>query len=355
MQACQTDDNDTCGGLVLFLCSLDGHNTSTQVSHRTVRDAEVQCSPSTTSRHSGPNQRTSCFSGYESVKSCSSAMRDLCGVTLEMYAVLFALLPVAADRSCDVSMHDRLLLFLMKLKLGITYSSLAILFSVSRMTAARHFNSVLRTLAAATQKWIFVPPRHIIRSLMPNCFKVHYPNCTMIIDCTEVPTEQPASVAQQRALYSNYKGGYTLKFLVAITPNGAVCFHSKAYGGRCSDAFITVHSDFLKEVEPGDMIMADKGFPGITTDLGKAGAVLVMPPFLRGQGQFLEADVQQTYNIARVRIHVERMIQRIKMYNVLNTRVPIELIPAMSDVFHVCCVLANMQPPIIKEPTTAES
>ncbi|XP_049270059.1 uncharacterized protein LOC119385764 [Rhipicephalus sanguineus] len=308
--------------------------------------------------HSGPNQRNPCCSGYGSVKTCSSAMRDLCGVTLEIYAVLFALLPIAVDRSCDASMNDRLLLFLMKLKLGIGYPSLTTLFSVSRMTAARHFNSVLRTLAAATEKLIFVPPRHIIRSLMPNGFKAHYSNCIMIIDCTEVPTEQPASVAQQRALYTNCKGGYTLKFLVTIIPNGAVCFHSKAYGGKCFDALVTVHSDFLKEVEPGDMIMADKGFPGITTDFGKAGAVFVMPPLLRGQGQFTEAD--QTYNIARVGIHAERMIQRIKMYNwpatnVLNTRVPIEGIPAMSDVFHVCCVLANMQTPILKEPTISES
>lgn len=87
-QACQTDDADTCGRLVGFLCCMDGHDESTQVWHTTICDAGVQCSPSITSRHSGPSQRTSSFNGYESVKSCSSAMRDLCNVTLEMYAVL---------------------------------------------------------------------------------------------------------------------------------------------------------------------------------------------------------------------------------------------------------------------------
>lgn len=147
---------------------------------------------------------------------------------------------------------------------------------------------------------------------MPDCFKMHYPNCTMIINCTEVPTEQPASVTQQRALYSNYKGGYMLKFLVAITRSGAVCFHSKAYGRRCSDAFVIVNSDFLKKIKSCDMITSDRGFPGITTDLGKAGAVLVMLPFLRSRGQITEAEVQQTHNIAKVQIHVERIIQRVK-------------------------------------------
>lgn len=276
-------------------------------------------------------------------------MRDLCGVTLEVFALLLSLLPSVADRSCDVSLPDRLLMFLLKLKLGISYSALSVLFCVSRRTVSRHFNSVLHTISIATQKWIFCPPRHVIKSLMPDSFKLHYPNCTIIIDCTEVRTEQPSTVQQQRVLYSHYKGGYTLKFLVGITPCGAVCFHSKAYGGRCSDAFITVDSGFLELVQPGDLIMADKGFPGINTRLEQAQAVLVMPPFLQGQDQFTADEVQETYNIAQVRIHVERMIQRIKTYNILNTRVPTELIAAMSDVFHVCCVLANLQPPIIRE------
>lgn len=60
------------------------------------------------------------------------------------------------------------------------------------------------------------------------------------------------------------------------------------------------------------MITSDRGFPGITTDLGKAGAVLVMLPFLRSRGQITEAEVQQTHNIAKVQIHVERIIQRVK-------------------------------------------
>lgn len=150
-------------------------------------------------------------------------------------------------------------------------------------------------------------------------------------------------------LYSNYKGGYTLKFLVGISPCGAVCFRSKAYGGRCSDAFITVDSGFLDLVMPGDIIMADKGSPGIKSGVEEAHAVLVIPPFLQGHGQFTDSEILETYNIAQVRIHVERIIQLIKTYNILNLRVPTEVIAKMSDVFHVCCVLTNLQSPIIDE------
>ncbi|XP_075530145.1 uncharacterized protein LOC142563477 [Dermacentor variabilis] len=320
-----------------------------QINHAITCDAEVQCQPITSSCHSGPDIRSSYFGGYDSVKSSSAAMRDLCGVSVDVFALLLGIIPNPADRTCDVSLFDRLVMFLMKMKLGISFASLAVLFSVSGRTASRHFHSILRTLSTATQKWIYRPPLHVIMSTIPNCFKIHYPGCTMIIDCTEVRTEKPSTVQQQRVVYSNYKGGYTLKFLVGIAPCGAVCFRSKAYEGRCSDAFITVDSGFLDLVQPGDIIMADKGFPGIKSGVEEAHARKGAAQEQQAHGQFTDSEILETYNIAQVRIHVERIIQRIKTYNILNSRVTTEMIAKMSDVFHVCCVSTNLQSPIIDE------
>lgn len=331
----------------VFICCAEGNNLSTQITHHETRDCEVQHTPNVASKHSGPDHRTSYFAGYESVSKSTSALEDLCNVSRAVFALLLSVFPVSTERKCDVSKEDRLLLFLMKLKLGISYSSLATLFSISETSASRHFKSVLKTLAFATKQWIFRPPLRVIQATMPDCFKAHYPDCTMIIDCTEIRTEQPPTVQQQRTLYSQYKGGYTLKFLVGVTPGGMICFHSDAYGGRVSDTHITVNSGFLDVIEAGDKILADKGFPGIRTVMGERNAVLVMPPFLQGP-QFSAQEVRDTYDIAQVRIHVERMIQRIKVHNIFNNRVPTEMIPLMTDVFHVCCVLANLQPPIIK-------
>lgn len=95
--------------------------------------------------------------------------------------------------------------------------------------------------------------------------------------------------------------------------------------------------------------MADKGSPGIKSGVEEAHAVLVTPPFLQGHGKFTDSEILETYNITQVRIHVERIIQLIKTYNILNLRVPTEMIAKMSDVFYVCCVLTNLQSPIIDE------
>lgn len=71
-----------------------------------------------------------------------------------------------------------------------------------------------------------------------------------------------------------------------------------------------------------------------------------MPPFLHN-GKFTEAEVLETYNIASVRIHIERLFARLKMYGILN-KITIDL-PFIDNVIHMCCVLTNMQSPIIKK------
>lgn len=65
----------------------------------------------------------------------------------------------------------------------------------------------------------------------------------------------------------------------------------------------------------GTCVMADKGFD--IEDLLHAKRVsLIIPPFLESQGQFSAQDVQKTKTIARLRIHVERAIRRVKEYHV---------------------------------------
>lgn len=208
---------------------------STQISHQETRNCEVQHTPAVASKHCGPEHRTSYFAGYESVSKCTSALEDLCNVSCVVFSLLLSLFPASTERKCDVSNEDRLLLFLMKVKLGIGYSSLATLFSINERSASWHFKSVLKTLAFATKKLVFRPPLRVIQATMPDCFRAHYPDCTLIIDCTQIRTEQPPTIQQQRTLYSQYKSGYTLKFLVGVTPSRMICLHSEAYGGRVSD------------------------------------------------------------------------------------------------------------------------
>ena len=233
----------------------------------------------------------------------------------------------------------------MKMKTGLTYSVLGVLFGVSAKTASNIFSQVLGVLYVQTVDWIIWPSQMEIAATMPECFRNKYPNCRGIIDCTEVKTQRPAGVEKQIKLWSNYKGGWTVKFLVCIAPSGLITFVSRAYGGRASDIFITNQCGILEKFESGDEIMADKGFPHIKVN---DGVTLVMPPFAnKDRPQFTEEEMQNTFNVASVRIHVERAIQRLKIFYILTNRLSVDLIPRMDHIIHVAAVLTNLSPPII--------
>ena len=59
----------------------------------------------------------------------------------------------------------------------------------------------------------------------------------------------------------------------------------------------------------GHTIIGDKGFPKFLTETG---AVIVMPPFKSKNSQFTKQELQYGYEIASVRVHVERVIGRMK-------------------------------------------
>ncbi|KAK8759106.1 hypothetical protein V5799_003262 [Amblyomma americanum] len=161
----------------------------------------------------------------------------------------------------------------------------------------------------------------------------------------ELETEMPPGIEKRNLWFSNYKGRYTLKYLIGIAPNGLVTFISEGFGGRTTDAVITTQGKLLSLLEPGDVILADKGFPGIRTGVGAQQATLVMPPFATSP-QFTESEVDATYETASVRIHVERVIQRLKIFQILTNRIPHELAGYVDDILHVVAVITNVKPGI---------
>ncbi|KAJ8048797.1 hypothetical protein HOLleu_01263 [Holothuria leucospilota] len=74
---------------------------------------------------------------------------------------------------------------------------------------------------------------------MPIMMKKKYPSLRCTIDCTEVFIQRPRNLELQALTLSDYKHHNTIKFLVAISPNG-ISFLSKAWRGRASDRTITI-------------------------------------------------------------------------------------------------------------------
>ncbi|KAL1473464.1 hypothetical protein MTO96_022067 [Rhipicephalus appendiculatus] len=93
--------------------------------------------------------------------------------------------------------------------------------------------------------------------------------------------------------------------------------------------------------------MADKGFQ-VDDLVEEIGVDLNIPPFLR-RDRFTVEETQETKEIAALRIHVERRIQRIKCFHIFDRPIPISLVPMANQLWTICAILSNFQSPIIQD------
>ena len=170
------------------------------------------------------------------------------------------------------------------------------------------------------------PSRQQVKKTLSPCFRKLHPKVRCIIDCFECFTETPSGLDLAATLWSEYKHRYTFKVLVAFTQNGAISYVSSCYGGRASDIFIVLNSEFLNMVELYDEIVADRGFK-IREDLIMHIATLCIPSRCASFMQLLPHDVRETSNIANVRVNVEQAIGRLKVFLLLKNELPISFPP----------------------------
>lgn len=242
---------------------------------------------------------------------------------------------------------EQLLLTLMRLRLNVKVMHLATQFNVSASTVCNVFVTIVSALHDILYKEIMeknVPSVTQNRACLPRCF-AQFPNCRMVIDCTEIRIDQADSLKLRCATYSNYKSHTTFKSLIGIAPNGVVTYVSDLYGGSKSDKEIVQDCGILSWVTPGDMLMADKDFN--IRNVLPSGVELNIPSFLY-HGQFTKEEVVNNKKLSAARIHVERAIQRVKMFTILD-HIPASLYKHADKIFKVCACLTNFQTPIMAE------
>ena len=132
---------------------------------------------------------------------------------------------VAPGRAIDF--HDELFLVLVKLRLNLVTGDLAHRFGISVGLVSKIFQKWLDVMFVRLRFLITWPSREVLKQNMPEVFKQLYPNCRVIIDCSEIFIETPTSFSARSKTYSNYKKHNTVKFLIGVTPCGTISYLSE--------------------------------------------------------------------------------------------------------------------------------
>ena len=284
------------------------------------------------------------------------------GLRLSVYhALLEYIVPFLNNPRTNIPLRNQVTMFLVRMRLNIPQRYLSLQIKMSLSTVNSMLSRILDVMYAKIGFLVRWPDREGIFSTIPPHFKQFYPRLTCIIDCFEIFMHRPKRLKARQEVYSNYKKHSTVKFLIGISPTGAVLYLSEPWGGRVPDIHIVKESGFISPTyhDPRDQILADRGFT-LEEDFGAiCSAELVMPNFTRGKQQLPGEEVDGSRKTSNVRIHVERVIGSVKQrYHVLNGPIPINVIksateesdgrvPNIQRLVTVACALVNLSPGVV--------
>lgn len=132
------------------------------------------------------------------------------------------------------------------------------------------------------------------------------------------------------------------------SPGGLFTYHSDAYGGSASDRQLVERSELQNKCEPGDIIMADRGF-NVQDYFAPHDITVAIPHFTKGKGYLPLKEIKKDRKLAKFRVHVERMIGLLKSYKILSSKIRHTHIPMASKIVGVCVVLCNFKECIMQK------
>ena len=178
-------------------------------------------------------------------------------------------------------------------------------FSISISTVSRIFHKWLDVMYTRVVKYIRWPDRETL-SKNSSCCLSKTLSTSLMHNWLLWNIYREANFIQT---YSNYRKHSIVEFVVGIILTGVICFLSLCWGGRVSDEKLTRCSGLLNLIEPGDVILADRGFH-IAHDVAIQEAKRVIS---EANSSYLSMyEVKLSWQMAHVHIHVEWVVGVLK-------------------------------------------
>ena len=247
-----------------------------------------------------------------------------------------------------ISIPNQFFMTLMKLRRYTPNFELSRFFNVSESSVK---NIVFTWILFMAKQWREVciwPCQALVYHFSPSDFKLKFPTTRSILDATEFPIKKPSSPRAQQATFSTYKNRNTMKSLIGCTPGGLVNFISPAYCGSTSDRQIVERSDLKDMCNPGDSLMADKGF-NVQDIFASRDVTINIPTFFKKKNRMSGKSVIRDRKVSSKRVHIERIIGLGKTYKILTRPLTGTEASLSSDIVFICYMLCNFRSGIVPQ------
>ncbi|XP_057338083.1 uncharacterized protein LOC130676101 [Microplitis mediator] len=237
-----------------------------------------------------------------------------------------------------VTNENRLLLFLMKVKLGLNFNALGCIFKISNVCASTIFHNILEALNLTAKKLIKWPNKETMKQNMSPVFYQH-PNCRVVIDFLEYRLYTTPSVEQRALRHSSFKGYFVVKFLIGIGINGEIIFISQSYDIQASNCYIVEDCGILNLLETGDEIITLKELHELRS---RENLKKIEFKFIPVKCNYLTnmSKKNNDRNTELIIKYIDRIFTKLKQFHImdhLNTK----LFPDINKIMSIVCLLAN--------------
>ncbi|CAN7939956.1 unnamed protein product [Ixodes hexagonus] len=128
------------------------------------------------------------------------------------------------SQKSELTVRERVILVLIKMKTNLSFACLAIIFKVSKTSISRYFHSTLQTLSRVMKAALPWPSTEEVANNLPKCFQ-SFSNVRVVLDGTEIEVEKARCLACRIWTYSHYKGTHTRRsFWLVFLPRDSSLF-----------------------------------------------------------------------------------------------------------------------------------
>ena len=269
----------------------------------------------------------------------------LTGITLFLFTSILSRFKVPMFKT--VSNKFALFLTLYYMRHGDSKLVVSILFNISKSFTGKIIKTTLKYLCVILKDCVYWPDRNLVQhnNSCSNKWKL-FKDVISLIDCFEVKTQRPLNLNNRAQFWSHYKHHSTTKFLISVTPQGAISFISEGWGGRVSDKEIFLKSRYCSNLKRGDAIAMDRGFL-VKVECNLMGVKCHLPDFTKGRRQLTHLEVIRSKKLAQLRIHVERVIGLMRNFKILTNVFPLKCKDEIDNIVFIVCALVNLRKPIV--------